>query len=85
MKITIYKCDECNKILSDDKEFSSHLSIDSGRIQLAHKGDTKHILTHNLLTGIKQFCNTVCLSNYIIKREADVKNDLRISVYNIGL
>lgn len=67
MRITVYKCDECGKVLSDEKTFQKHLNLDQSRIQYVTKvgKNIQAISTQNLLTGIKQFCNALCLSNFI--------------------
>lgn len=72
MKIVIYKCDECNKILSDDNNIKNiHLSINFAQ----HSGWVKPSLNYipgcwhheTKLNGIKQFCDEKCLAKFFKK------------------
>lgn len=74
MKLTIYKCDNCSKILSDDKTSIDHLSINFGESGLAYKHDGEWVL-HRIPSGIKQFCNTDCMGNWVGRNFTEVVDE----------
>jgi len=70
MKITLYKCDHCRKILSDDVIRLPHISINlsekSGWVE-PNKNGWYNFSTK--ITGIKQFCSGRCLGKYFNERD----------------
>lgn len=66
MRVTIYKCDECKKVLSTGPEGIPHLSIDFNRQSGWVKKETmwNHL---KKVIGIRQFCNGNCLGKYFNK------------------
>lgn len=71
MRLTIYKCDQCGEVLSDDKTHKSHLSLNFNRDSgLVEKTDF-NMCGHKVyefktgIQGIHQFCDTKCLSKFI--------------------
>ena len=71
MRIEVYKCDECLKILSDDKVSTPHLSVEGGRIGYASRRSSGAWSSQTLLQRHKQFCNQDCLKKYLNKRLLD--------------
>ena len=73
MRKIIYQCDNCEKILSDDKINTPHININlngaSGWIVPGNSGwnNTKQIY------GIFQFCNSKCLGDYFNKKKPKKK------------
>jgi hypothetical protein len=71
MRKIIYLCDECQKVLSDDSKISlPHLSI----VFADHSGWVSNQLNYTpcwrhdkKVSGIRQFCNGVCLGRYFNK------------------
>lgn len=65
MKTTVYKCDNCMKVLSDEEGFAvNHLTISFGRCTgHAEKADD-HWRVRNSFSGVMQFCNSDCLKKY---------------------
>ncbi len=67
MRLIIYKCDQCNNILSDDKINEKHLSLSFNHNSGWAKGQensNRGIFT-STISGIHQFCDTKCLSKYL--------------------
>lgn len=65
---TIYRCDQCETILSDDKRtHKRHLSLafsgHCGFVEPGLSGQWVHVTL--VETGIKQFCNTACLGAFM--------------------
>ncbi len=64
-----YRCDSCNKVLSDGKrQHKRHLSLAfsgyCGFVERNPEGDSwRHVTL--VETGIKQFCDTACLSAFV--------------------
>lgn len=85
MKITVYKCDTCDKVLSADKEFKKHLSLENvGSISFVEKIGNGNYHGTKVLGGFKQFCDTLCLASFIntkimnyeqTKISRDISND----------
>ncbi len=77
MRITVYKCDECKKTLSDETTKKEHISIhlqgDSGVVAPSEANiDRWSFKTKRV--GIFQFCNTKCLSKFFDKKRPEVIN-----------
>jgi len=74
MKLTVYKCDGCDKVLSDGKTSIEHFSINFGwnsgwAMQISDEvevgGYEKKWQVTNAFKGIKQFCNGPCLAKFV--------------------
>ena len=82
MRLIIYKCDNCKKILSEGVNGETHLSINfdrmSGWVSPTPKGsginqaidyiDWGYLVTFK---GVRQFCNGTCAGKYLDK----IKNE----------
>lgn len=68
MKLTVYKCDGCKAVLSDDSEgiALSHLSINFNESSWVRKVDGLWKRAQ-IFNGIKQFCGVRCLFPWIEK------------------
>jgi len=81
MKITIYKCDNCGKLLSDPSQdiglrhISCSFDTYSGWVERKKELNMwQHFIK---VQGIKQFCNSECLKRYfqnlLLKKENYLK------------
>lgn len=79
MRITIFKCDQCGAILSDETQgiAKEHLHL-----QMSQSGFAKASESHNwsvkgqkFFNGFKQFCNEKCLVKYIEASRKQLKKD----------
>lgn len=67
MKKTIYQCDECERVLSDEGKIKKpHLSITFAEYSgwVAKNGRWEHTAK---VFGVKQFCNAQCLARFFNK------------------
>jgi len=82
MKITVYKCDECGKVLSDEDKAIPHLSIAiGGPSGIASQGPAgRWGIYPTLPHGIIHFCDPACLATWFVRRlygEGEITLEIR--------
>ena len=70
MRIEVYKCDFCEKVLSSDKEKKEHIHVDLNQSQVGIAKCDKGYwnVTKKLPCKILQFCNLKCFFSWITKK-----------------
>lgn len=72
MKLTVYKCDACKEVLSDDAVKTQHLCI-KGQILLPTPNDKDrwNYSPNNCVfkEGEFHFCSSQCFGNWVFKQE----------------
>lgn len=92
MKLTVYQCDNCKKVLSEGVEEGINLDhvVIHGTIALAKQEKTT--MAYDMFEippqkgRIYHFCGAPCLSNYITKfsLEEQYKDDLESNEYELN-
>lgn len=65
MREVIFSCDNCTYVLSDNKVFKDHISIEFIDFGIAYKEGSGNWCINNSLHGVKKFCDRDCMKEWI--------------------